>query len=113
MKCGDMFHVVEPLKVLRKAMVVNFGEAFAETFDDTDGCIGVTLDFLADKKKPAGMSTKEYAAPKKKQCASSNAERMRPLRRSTTRREGASISSLMNSTYNLNVTIILCDNTNY
>ena len=65
MNGGNMFDVIEAPKVSREAIVSKFGEDFAKTFDECDGCIGVALDFLADKKKPAGMSAKEYGALKR------------------------------------------------
>ena len=72
MNGGNMFDVIEAPKVSREAIVNKFGEEFAKTFDECDGCIGVALDFLVDKKKPAGMSAKEYAALKKEKYTSDN-----------------------------------------
>ncbi len=72
MNGGNMFDVIEAPKVSREAIVSKFGEDFAKTFDECDGCIGVALDFLTDKKKPAGMSAKEYSALKKEKYTSDN-----------------------------------------
>jgi hypothetical protein len=72
MNGGNMFDIIEAPKVSREAIVSKFGEEFAKTFDACDGCIGVALDFLADKKKPAGMLAKEYAALKKEKYISDN-----------------------------------------
>ncbi len=72
MNGGNMFDVIEAPKVSREAIVSKFGEDFAKTFDECDGCIGVALDFLADKKKPAGMSAKEYAALKREKYTRDN-----------------------------------------
>jgi hypothetical protein len=72
MNGGNMFDVIEAPKVSREAIVSKFGEEFVKTFDACDGCIGVALDFLTDKKKPAGMLAKEYAALRKEKYISDN-----------------------------------------
>ena len=71
MNGGNMFDVIEAPKVSREAIVSNFGEEFSKTFDECDGCIGVALDFQADKKT-AGMSAKEYCALQKERYISDN-----------------------------------------
>jgi hypothetical protein len=60
-----MFDVIQAPKVSREAVAGEYGEEFAKMFDDCDGRIGVSLDFLDDKKKPTGMSAEENAALKK------------------------------------------------
>jgi hypothetical protein len=72
MNGGNMFDVITAPKVSRDAVAEHYGEEFAKVFDDCDCCIGVALDYLADKKRPKDMTAKEYAAMKKEKYASDN-----------------------------------------
>eukprot|EP00981_Chlorochromonas_danica_P014897 scaffold9386_cov154-Ochromonas_danica.AAC.4 len=72
MNGGNMFDVITAPKVSREAVVEHYGDEFAKVFDDCDCCIGVALDYVADKKRPKDMTAKEYAALKKEKYASDN-----------------------------------------
>lgn len=72
MNGGNMFDVITAPKVTRDAVVAEFGEDFAKIFDDCDSCIGVALDYVADKKRPKNMTAKEYAAEKKEKYVNDN-----------------------------------------
>jgi hypothetical protein len=65
MNGGNMFDVIEAPKVSREAVVEHYGDDFAKIFDDCDGCIGVALDYVADKERPPDQTAKAYAAKKK------------------------------------------------
>eukprot|EP01039_Chlorochromonas_danica_P011534 gene11534-12911_t len=72
MNGGNMFDVITAPKVSREAVEAQYGAAFAKIFDDCDSCIGVALDYVADKKRPKDMSAKEYAAVKREKYFSDN-----------------------------------------
>jgi hypothetical protein len=72
MNGGNMFSIIQAPKVTREAVVGKYGEEFAKTFDECDGCIGVALDYLSDDERPKGMSAKEYSALKKEMYTSDN-----------------------------------------
>ena len=72
MNGGNMFDVITAPKVSRDAVAEHYGEEFAKVFDDCDCCIGVALDYIADKKRPKDMTAKEYSAMKKEKYASDN-----------------------------------------
>jgi hypothetical protein len=62
---GNMFDVIMTPKVSREAIINKFGIEFVKIFDECDECIGIALDFLADKKKPVDMTAKKYCELKK------------------------------------------------
>lgn len=65
MNGGDMFDIVQGPKVSREAVENSYGENFAKIFDDCNGCIGVAMDYVADKKRPKDMTAKDFAEMKR------------------------------------------------
>lgn len=66
MNGGSMFDIIQGPKVSRKAVEKSYGENFAQIFDDCNGCIGVAMDYVADKKRAKAMTAKDFAEMKKR-----------------------------------------------
>ena len=72
MNGGNMFDVITAPKVSREAVVEHYGDELAKIFDECDCCIGIALDYVADKKRPKDMTAREYAAAKKEKYVKDN-----------------------------------------
>ena len=72
MNGGNMFDVITAPKVSRDAVLLEYGEDFADVFDACGGCIGVALDYIADKKRPHAMTPAQYALEKSANYAKNN-----------------------------------------
>ena len=52
MNGGNIFDVINAPKVSREVVVEHYGDEFAKVFDNCDCCIGIALDYVADKIDP-------------------------------------------------------------
>jgi hypothetical protein len=69
---GNMFSFIRAPKVSRDAVVSEYGEKFANIFDECDSCIGVALDYVRGEDRREDMSARDYAKMKMKQYISDN-----------------------------------------
>lgn len=63
---GDIFTFIQAPKISQEAVIEEFGEEFAELFDECDSCIGIALDYHRDKIELQGTTPTEYTEMIKK-----------------------------------------------